>query len=382
MNKVQTKVDCSDIPSPCFVLEEKKLISNLETLKKIQEVTGIEILCALKGFAMWSVFPILQEYLAGATASSLHEAKLCVEMFGQKPHMCAPVYLVNEVDEILDLSSHITFNSMHQYLRFSDKAINRGLQIGLRINPEYSEIETDIYNPCITGSRLGITKDMMPEVLPKPIEGLHFHSMCEQNADVLERTLDHIESKFGQYLKQVKWINIGGGHDFTNAGYMLDRFTKTIQRLKSRYDLRIIAEPGAAIASHTGFLVATVQDIIEANGINTAMLDVSFAAHMPDCLEMPYKPDVRGSIDGSESGISYRLGGNTCLAGDFMGDYKFAYQLEVGDNIVFEDMMHYTMVKTNNFNGVKLPSIGIIKCDGSFKLIREFGYDDYKTRLS
>ena len=381
MNK-GLKTDLSDVPSPCFVLDEKRLISNLEVLNGIQQKADIKILCAFKGFAMWSSFTLLRKYLAGATASSLHEAKLCFEKFGQKAHVCAPVYPPDEIDEIIDISSHITFNSIEQFNRFGQKAVDRGLSIGLRINPEYSEIDTNIYNPCIPGSRLGVAIDQMPEELPEVIDGLHFHSMCEQNADVLERTLSQVEMKFGKYLRQVKWLNIGGGHHFTRVDYNQKTFIKAVTALKSAYDLQVIAEPGEAIGWETGYLVATVHDIVEANGFKTAMLNTSFAAHMPDCLEMPYTPSVQNTCAKEDSPFHYRLGGNTCLAGDFVGDYAFLNPLQVGDRIVFEDMMHYTMVKTNTFNGVKLPSIGIITSDGTFQLIREFGYDHYKYRLS
>ncbi len=373
-------IDTSSIPSPCFVLEEKKLLKNLQLLSKIQKEAQIKMLCALKGFAMWRTFPLLKKYLSGLTASSLHEAKLCREEYGQKAHLCAPVYLTDEIDEITNISSHITFNSLNQFEQYAQLAKSKKLKIALRINPEYSEIETDIYNPCVQGSRLGITLDNLPASLPKEISGLHFHSLCEQNADVLVRTLKTIEKRFTKYFDQISWLNIGGGHLFTEKNYKVDLFIETIIKFKQKYNLDIIAEPGEAIGWQAGCLVATIQDIVKANGISTAMLDVSFAAHMPDCLEMPYKPRVLGTAD--HSNYKYRFGGNTCLAGDFLGDYSFDKPLEFGDKIVFEDMMHYTMVKTTTFNGVNLPSIGIIKIDGSFEQIKAFGYDDYKSRLS
>ena len=372
----------ANIPSPCFVLEESKLISNLKLLQSLQEKAGIKILCAFKGYAMWSTFDLLRQYLSGATASSLHEAMLCHDQFGQKAHLCAPVYLNEEIQEMLDISSHITFNSLSQFERFGKQAERSGLRIGLRINPEYSEIDTYIYNPCVPGSRLGITRENMPEVLPKGITGLHFHSMCEQNADTLVRTLDEIEQKFDRYLRQASWLNIGGGHHFTREDYDAELFVERISEFRSKYDLELIAEPGEAIGWKTGFLISTVHDIVESNGYKTAMLDVSFAAHMPDCLEMPYKPEVRGSIDPVGATNSYRLGGNTCLAGDFIGNYSFQQPLSIGDRIIFEDMIHYTMVKTTTFNGVKLPSIGILRSNGAFELVKDFGYEEYKGRLS
>jgi carboxynorspermidine decarboxylase len=374
--------DIAKIPSPCFILDEKRLVKNLELLGHIQKEAGIEILCAFKGFAMWSTFPLLRKYLSGATASSLHEAKLCREEYGEKAHLCAPVYTGDEIDEITDISSHITFNSFDQFERFGTMALEKNLKIAIRINPEYSEVETDLYNPCVPGSRLGVISENMPAVLPASVSGLHFHSLCEQNSDTLERTLEVVEQKFGDYLHQISWLNIGGGHHFTRKDYDIDRFIRVVKAFKEKYDLEIIAEPGEAIGWETGYLLSTVQDIIKSNGFSTAMLDVSFAAHMPDCLEMPYQPRVFGSIEHRRNVHAYRLGGHTCLAGDFMGSYYFENQLECGDKIIFDDMIHYTMVKTNTFNGVKLPSIGIIKTDGSFELIKTFGYADYKSRLS
>lgn len=382
MTDYKFEFEISKIPSPCFVLDEKCLVKNLTLIQHIQKEAGISILCAFKGYAMWSTFPLLREYLSGATASSLHEAKLCFEEYGDKAHLCAPVYTSDEIDEITDISSHITFNSLDQFYRYEKVAQKKNLKIALRINPEYSEVETDLYNPCVPGSRLGIIKENMPGVLPVSVSGLHFHSLCEQNSDTLERTLQVVEEKFSDYLHQISWLNIGGGHHFTRKDYDVDRFIRVIREFKAKYSLEILAEPGEAIGWETGYLVSTVQDVIHSNGFKTAMLDVSFAAHMPDCLEMPYQPRVFGAIPYSKNAHAYRLGGHTCLAGDFMGTFYFDNPLEYGDKIVFDDMIHYTMVKTNTFNGVKLPSIGIIKTDGKFELIRKFGYEDYKGRLS
>jgi carboxynorspermidine decarboxylase len=378
----QFEYDLAEIPSPCFVLDEKRLIENLELIRYIQKEAGIKILCAFKGYAMWSTFPLLRKYLSGATASSLHEAILCHEEYGEKAHLCAPVYMEEEIDQITDISSHITFNSLDQFKRFGSRAMEKGLKIALRINPEYSEVETDLYNPCVPGSRLGIIRKNFPEILPATITGLHFHALCEQNSDTLARTLDVVEEKFGHYLHQISWLNIGGGHHFTRKDYDTDLFIDRIKAFKEKYDLEIIAEPGEAIGWETGYLVSTVQDVISSNGISTAMLDVSFAAHMPDCLEMPYQPRVFGAITQKKGARPYRLGGHTCLAGDFMGPYFFDDPLEPGDKIVFDDMIHYTMVKTNTFNGVRLPSIGIIDQNKQFRLIKSFGYGEYRNRLS
>ncbi|NJN28592.1 MAG: carboxynorspermidine decarboxylase [Cyclobacteriaceae bacterium] len=382
INKTELDIDLGAIPSPCFVLDEKKLIKNLELLQKIRKDAGIDILCAFKGYAMWSTFPLLRKYLSGATASSLHEAQLCHEQWGKKAHLCAPVYTDEEIGHITDISSHITFNSLSQFQRFGALARNKNLEIALRINPEYSEVETDLYNPCVPGSRLGITAQDLPETLPDGVRGLHFHALCEQNSDTLARLLAVVEEKFDKHLRQVKWLNIGGGHHFTRKDYDIDLFVNTIHRFKQKYQIDIIAEPGEAIGWQTGYLVSTVRDVVSSNGFHTAMLDVSFSAHMPDCLEMPYQPGVYGTIAPDKNSISYRLGGHTCLAGDFMSNFNFPQALQIGDKIVFDDMIHYTMVKTNTFNGVKLPSIGIWKKEGHFELVREFGYEDYKGRLS
>jgi carboxynorspermidine decarboxylase len=371
-----------EIPSPCYVLDEEYLIENLELIDRIKRQAGIRILMALKGFAMWSTFPLIRKYLDGATASSLHEAMLCEEEFQKKAHLCAPIYLEAEIEKITDISSHITFNSLQQFSRFGSKALMKGLKMGIRINPEYSEVGTELYNPCVPGSRLGITRSELGQTLPEEITGLHFHSLCEQNADALENTLAAVETKFGHLLPDMEWLNIGGGHHFTRKDYDLERFIRVIKNFREKYQLEIIAEPGEAIGWQTGFLVATVQDIIHANGFKTAMLDVSFSAHMPDCLEMPYKPKIWGTLGPTPGLPTYRMGGNTCLAGDFMGDYSFNEPLKPGDKIVFDDMIHYTMVKTTTFNGVPHPSIGIWQADRSFRLVREFGYADYKSKLS
>ena len=376
------RFDPEQIPSPCYVLDEIYLEKNLELIDRIKRQAGIRILVALKGFSMWSTFPLVKKYLDGATASSLHEAMLCNEEFRQKAHLCAPVYLESEIEKITDIASHITFNSIQQFYRFRDQAVRKGLKMAIRINPEYSEVGTELYNPCVPGSRLGVTSTEMGKSLPEGITGLHFHSLCEQNADALENTLLAIEEKFGRLLPALEWMNIGGGHHFTRNDYDIKRFIRVITHFRKKYNLEIIAEPGEAVGWQTGFLVATIQDIIHANGFKTAMLDVSFSAHMPDCLEMPYKPKILGASDETHGKPTYRMAGNTCMAGDVMGTWSFDCELKAGDRVIFEDMIHYTMVKTSFFNGVPHPSIGVWNDETGFKCLRTFNYTDFKKRLS
>ncbi len=332
---------------------------------------------------MWSVFPLVQEYLEGGTASSLNEARLIYEEMGTKSHTCCPVYLEDEFEEIKSISSHITFNSIRQFERFKDRVIDSGIELAIRINPEYSEVGTALYNPCMPGSRLGVTAEQFGDNLPDGITGLHFHALCEQNADSLVNVLRNVEEKFGAFLPQLKWINFGGGHHITRADYDIDLLVDTLINFKKKYNLEVFLEPGEAVGWQTGYLVTTVEDIIEANGIKTALLDVSFSAHMPDCLEMPYQPMIWGGDSEVISGKHvYRMGGQTCLAGDFVGYYSFDIELRPGDQLIIDDMIHYTMVKTTFFNGVKHPSIGIWSSDKNFKLLRSFSYSDYKNRLS
>ena len=381
-------VDYNRIPSPCFVLDEELLRINLEILQLVQKEAGVQIICALKGYAMWSTFPLIRQYLSGATASSLNEARLIFEEMGCEAHTYCPVFDDNEFQSILHYSSHVSFNSFSQYERFIGqvKDFNKAVSVGLRINPEYSEVETDLYNPAIPGSRLGITIDQFGDTLPDGVDGLHFHVLCENDSFVLERTLAKVEEKFGHLIKQAKWFNMGGGHHITRKGYDVKHLVGLLKGFKSRYPNleTIILEPGEAIGWQTGYLVSTVKDIIDHQGIQVAMLDVSFSAHMPDCLEMPYKPKILGATDAKEGKTVYRMGGGTCLAGDYMGmgDYSFEKELQVGDKVVFDDMIHYTMVKTTYFNGVKHPSIGLWTVEGEFVLLREFTYEDYKGKLS
>ena len=380
------EIDFSKIPSPCYVIEESRLRNNLSLIKDVKERSGAEIILAFKGFAMWGVFPILNEYgFTQATASSLNEARLAFEEMGASAHTYAPVYTDDDIDEIIQLSSHITFNSLNQFERFHKciKSSGKNISIGLRVNPEYSEVATALYNPCSPGSRLGIIADKLGDALPVGIEGIHFHALCESDPTELQKVLSSFEKRFGKYLSQVKWVNFGGGHLMTRKGYNTELLISTIQAFKSRYPhLQVILEPGSAFAWDTGFLVSTVEDIVENRNTTTAILNVSFTAHMPDCLEMPYKPLILGASDEIIGKPTYRMGGNSCLAGDFMGNWSFDQPLKIGDKVVFNDMIHYTMVKTNTFNGVKHPSIGIWNKKKGFILLREFGYEDYKTRLS
>ncbi len=377
-------VNFSEIPSPAYVLDESLLRNNLKLINSVQQESGCSIILALKGFSMYSTFGMVKQYLSGATASSLNEARLIVEEMGCKAHTYAPAYLDQEFEEMLQYSSHLTFNSLAQWERFKDRVIQHTPKIscGLRINPQYSEVTTDMYNPCIAGSRLGITRDQLSDNLPDGIEGLHFHTLCENDSFTLERTLQAVEARFGDLLHQAKWLNMGGGHLMTRKGYDHQHLIGLIKNLRNKYNIEVILEPGSAIAWQTGYLRSTVLDIIDSQGILVALLDVSFAAHMPDTLEMPYKPRILGATDAEEGKPTYRMGGMTCLAGDFMGDYSFEQPLKIGDTIIFDDMIHYTMVKTTTFNGVNLPSIGIWQENDTFRLVRSYGFESYKDRLS
>jgi carboxynorspermidine decarboxylase len=376
-------IDFSQIPSPCYVLEEKLLRKNLELINRVQNESGAEIILALKGFSMYKMFPMVKKYLSGATASSLNEARLIFEEMDCLAHTYAPAYKPEEFEELMGYSSHITFNSLNQFQQFKDQvdAFDRKISMGLRINPQYAEVSTDMYNPCVVGSRLGITRDALGDILPEGIEGLHSHTMCENDSYVLERTLVHIEEKFGDLLHQIKWLNLGGGHLMTKEGYDHAHLIATIKRLKATYNIDIILEPGSAIAWQTGYLRSRVLDIVDAQGVDVAILDISFAAHMPDTLEMPYKPKVWGASDPIEGRPTYRLGGMTCLAGDYMSEYSFEKPLKIGDTLIFDDMIHYTMVKTTTFNGVGLPSIGIWHEDETFELVKSFGFESFKEKI-
>lgn len=370
-----------NIPSPCFVLDEQRLVRNLELIKHVQEEAQIDIILAFKGFSMWSAFPVVKQYVKGATASSLNEVLLCNEEMGVKSHTYCVAYDPQEIDKIARKSSHMTFNSLDQYHRFESR-IPKEVSIGLRVNPEWSDVETDLYNPSSPTSRLGMTIESIDE-LPERIEGLHFHVLCESTSYALENVLKAFEQRFQQYIPQLKWINMGGGHLMTRKGYDVPHLIKILKDFKQKHGVEIILEPGSAFAWQTGDLHTHVLDIVENGGVKTAIFDGSFTCHMPDCLEMPYRPQlVEGSEVKKEGWFPYRLGGVSCLAGDFLADYWFEKSLQVGDPITFKDMIHYTMVKTSTFNGVKHPSIGIIKQDGSFQLVKSFGYSDFKNRLS
>ena len=384
------------MPTPIYIIEEKKLRRNLALIAGVAAKADIEVILAFKAFALWKTFPIFREYISSTTASSLAEARLAFEEFGAPAHTYSPAYTDEEFDEIVSCSSHLTFNSLSQYERFHNRAV--GVSIGLRVNPEYSEVGTLLYNPCAPGTRFGVTADKLPETLPEDIRGFHCHCHCESGADVFERTLAHIEEKFAKWFPQLEWINFGGGHLMTRKDYDVERLIRLMQGFHERYPwLKVILEPGSAFAWQTGPLVAHVVDIVEDKGIRTAILDVSFTCHMPDCLEMPYYPEVRGaqiieeeSPSNLQSPISnlqspsshlYRLGGNSCLSGDFMGDWQFDHELQMGEEVIFEDMIHYTTVKTNMFNGVRHPSIGMLHEDGKMEILRKFGYADYKNRM-
>ena len=363
--------------TPIYIIEETKLRRNLQLIADVAAKADIEVILAFKAFALWKTFPIFREYISSTTASSLSEARLAYEEFGAPAHTYSPAYTDEEFDQIARCSSHLTFNSLSQYERFHQRA--HGVSLGLRINPEYSEVETLLYNPCAPGTRFGLTVDRLPEQLPSDISGFHCHCHCESGADVFQRSLAHIEEKFSKWFPQLKWINFGGGHLMTRKDYDVELLVSLMQGFHQRYPwLKVILEPGSAFAWQTGPLVSHVVDIVEDHGIKTAILDVSFTCHMPDCLEMPYYPEVRGAVHGEEG---YRLGGNSCLSGDFMGYWRFDHELEVGEEVIFEDMIHYTTVKTTMFNGITHPALGMLHQDGNFEILREFGYDDYKNRM-
>jgi carboxynorspermidine decarboxylase len=373
--------------TPIYIIEEKKLRRNLRLISDVAAKADIEIILAFKAFALWKTFPIFREYIHATTASSLSEARLALEEFGAPAHTYSPAYTDDEIDEIIRCSSHLTFNSLSQYQRYHERAT--GVSLGLRVNPEYSEVGTLLYNPCAPGTRFGVMADQLPEQLPEDIEGFHCHCHCESGADVFQRTLVHIEAKFAKWFPQLKWINFGGGHLMTRKDYDVDLLIRMMHDFHQRYPwLKVILEPGSAFAWQTGPLVSHVVDIVENKGIKTAILDVSFTCHMPDCLEMPYFPDVRGAEHVEESSdypessdYRYRLGGNSCLSGDFMGSWQFGHELAIGEEVIFEDMIHYTTVKTNTFNGVTHPSLAMLHEDGTLEILRRFGYEDYRNRM-
>ncbi len=370
-------------PTPCYVIDKQLLTENLKILDSVRKETGCRILLAQKAFSMFSVYPLIGKYLDGAASSSLFEARLAREEMGKEVHIYAPAYREDEFDQILEYSDHVVFNSFSQWEKFRGAVRNSGGKVscGIRVNPEYSEIETGIYDPCGEFSRLGVTPgNFRPEEL-EGIEGLHFHTMCEQGAETLDRTLRVFEEKFGRFLSRMKWVNFGGGHHITKPGYRLDLLKDCIRRIHDRYGVQVYLEPGEAIALNAGFLVSTVLDVME-NGMGIAILDTSAACHMPDVLEMPYRPEIVDAGKPGETPYTYRLGGPTCLAGDVIGDYSFPKPLRPGDRLVFRDMAIYSMVKNNTFNGIGLPAILLYGESEGFRLVREFNYEDFKTRLS
>jgi carboxynorspermidine decarboxylase len=362
------------------------LRKNLELLKHVQDAAGVDIILAFKAFSMWSAFPMVRQYLKGATASSLNEARLCFEEMKSRAHTYSAAFLPEDFAQIMRYSSHITFNSVTEFERYRDQVKrykHHKISCGLRVNPEYSEVVTDLYNPCAPGTRLGITHPKLVAGLPEGVEGLHFHALCESDSYQLEKVLANLEKYFGHLLPQIKWINMGGGHLITRKDYDVPHLIDLLKKFKDKYpNLKIIMEPGSAIAWQTGVLVSRVLDIVENGGVNTVMLDISFTAHTPDCLEMPYRPKIREASDPIVGKKAYRIGGTSCLSGDYMTEYTFDWEVKVGDRLIFEDMIHYTMVKTTMFNGVKHPDIAILREDGKYEVVRKFGYKDYKYRLS
>ena len=378
----------NQIKMPAYILEEEKLRRNLSLIKGVADEAGIEIILAFKAFALWKTFPIFREYINSTTASSLSEARLAYEEFGAPAHTFSPAYTDLEIEDIARMSSHLTFNSLSQYSRHHTKALetNSNLKLGIRVNPEYSEVGTDIYNPCAPGTRFGVLASQLPERLPEDITGFHCHCHCESGADVFQRTLVHIEEKFSKWFDQLEWINFGGGHLMTRKDYDIRLLIDILKDFKKRYpNLKVILEPGSAFAWQTGPLVSHVVDVVENKGIKTAILDVSFTCHMPDCLEMPYWPTVRGAetIEGEygEGENIYRLGGNSCLSGDWMQSWRFDHALQIGETVIFEDMIHYTTVKTCTFNGITHPDICLLKKNGELQVLRHFDYQDYKNRM-
>ncbi|HEL1703212.1 TPA: carboxynorspermidine decarboxylase [Streptococcus suis] len=370
------------VPTPAYVIEEAKLVNNLEILKSVQDRTGCKVLLAQKAFSMYATYPLISQYLAGTTASGLYEARLGREEFGGEVHVFAPAFKDADLEEILEIADHIVFNSERQLRKHVDKCRAAGVSIGLRINPECStQDEHALYDPCATGSRFGVRISQFSEDLLDLVDGLHFHTLCEQNSDDLKTTLDAVEAKFGPYLHKVKWLNMGGGHHVTREDYDVELLISSIQHMQEIYGLEIYIEPGEAIALNAGYLVTEVLDIVE-NGIETLVLDASATCHMPDVLEMPYRPPLRLGFEAGEKAYTYRLSSNTCLTGDIIGDYSFEKPVEIGDKLYFEDMAIYSFVKNNTFNGIGLPSLVLMDQTGDCRIIKSFGYEDFKGRLS
>ncbi|MCM1161317.1 MAG: carboxynorspermidine decarboxylase [Roseburia sp.] len=371
-----------ELPTPCYLIEERQLVKNLEILKGVMDRTGCKILLAQKAFSMFSMYPLIGSYLSGATASGLYEARLAKEYMGKENHIFSPAYKESEIDEIASLCGHVVFNSFSQLERFGKRVKEKGAGIGLRINPEHSTQKGhEIYDPCAKGSRLGIPFSAFKPELLEGVEGLHFHTLCEQNADALLETLQAVEEKFGPWMKQMKWINFGGGHHITRSDYDIPLLEQCIKHIQETYQVQVYLEPGEAVALNAGYLITSVLEIVE-NGMKIAIMDTSAACHMPDVLEMPYRPPLSNSGNPGEKPYTYRLAGPTCLAGDVIGDYSFEQPLQIGNRLFFEDMAIYSMVKNNTFNGMGLPAIAVRRTDGTCEIVREFGYEDFKMRLS
>jgi carboxynorspermidine decarboxylase len=377
-------IDISSLPTPSYIVDERLLIKNLEKLKSIIDRTGCRILLAQKGFSMFYFYPLIKKYLNGTTASSLYEARLGFEEMGNETHIFNPSYREDEIDEILSMVDHIVFNSFNQWSKYKNlvKSHERGtISCGLRVNPEYSSVETEIYNPTGKFSRFGVTKVNFKEDELDGIDGLHFHALCEQNSDALEATLVAFEEKFGEYLYDMKWVNFGGGHHITRDDYDVEKLINCINYIKNKYNVEVYLEPGEAIALNTGYLVTEVLDTIY-NEMDILLVDTSAACHMPDVIEMPYRPFIINSGMPNEKAYTYKLGGPTCLAGDIIGDYSFDNPINIGDKLIFTDMAHYSMVKNNTFNGINLPSIAVYTEKDGVKVIRSFKYEDFRNRLS
>ncbi|MDW8681403.1 carboxynorspermidine decarboxylase [Streptococcus suis] len=370
------------VPTPAYVIDEAKLVNNLEILKSVQDRTGCKVLLAQKAFSMYATYPLISQYLAGTTSSGLYEAKLAREEFGGEVHVFAPAFKDADLEEILEIADHIVFNSERQLRKHVDKCRAAGVSVGLRINPECStQSDHALYDPCAAGSRFGVRIDQFSEDLLDLVDGLHFHTLCEQNSNDLKTTLEAVEAKFGPYLHRIKWLNMGGGHHVTRGDYDLDLLISSIQHMQETYGLEVYIEPGEAIALNAGYLVTEVLDIVE-NGIETLVLDASATCHMPDVLEMPYRPPLRNGFEAGEKEFTYRLSSNTCLTGDIIGDYSFEEPVEIGDKLYFEDMAIYSFVKNNTFNGIGLPSLVLMDQTGDCRIIKSFGYEDFKGRLS
>lgn len=373
--------DTAGLPTPCYIIDEARLIHNLEILKGVEDRTGAKILLAQKAFSCYHVYPLIAEYISGTACSGLFEAKLGCEEMGKENHVFSAAYRESEIDEIISYCGHIIFNSFSQLDRYRDRVLAAGKKVGLRINPEYSTQEGhEIYDPCSPASRLGITRRSFREDDLDGVSGLHFHTLCEQNSDDLESTLNAIEEKFGDILPKMEWINFGGGHHITRDDYDIPRLERCIKRMQEKYGLEVFLEPGEAVALNAGWLVTEVLDLTE-NDMPIAILDTSAACHMPDVLEMPYRPPLVDSGKAGEKEFTYRLGSQTCLAGDSIGEYSFDKPLNIGDRLVFGDMAIYSMVKNNTFNGMPLPEIILMKKDGTFRQLRKFGYSDFRERL-